>query len=56
MLNILIKNKKIIISIIIILLIPIIMPLIEVLFKIVITFGRYIGTNIRLIEEGICVK
>lgn len=54
MLNI-IKNEKIK-YLFIFIIVLICMPLIEVLFNIVITLGRYIGTNIRLIEEGICLR
>ena len=56
MLDIIRKNKSKIIPILIVLIVLTLMPLIEVLFKIVITTGRYVGTNIRLIEEGICIK
>ena len=56
MLNILKNNRKIILIIIIILLIPFIMPIIEILYNCLINLGRILGTNLRLIEQGICFK
>lgn len=56
MLEIIKSNKKIIIIALLILLLPVIMPIIEILFNIVLTLGRYIGTNIRMIEMGVCNK
>ena len=50
------KYKQLIITILIIIFIPFILPIIEILFKMIITLGRYIGMNIRFIEEGICFK
>lgn len=50
------KHKKLFITLFIILLLPFILPILEVFIKILLTFGRYIGTNMRFIEEGICLK
>ena len=50
------NNKKIFITLLFILLIPIIIPFLEILIKVLLTYGRIIGTNVRYIEEGICLK
>lgn len=50
------NNKKIFIALALILLIPIIIPLFEILVNVILTYGRIIGTNVRYIEEGICLK
>lgn len=51
-----INKKEIIFVIIFILLLPFIIPIIEILVNCILNLGRVIGTNIRYIEEGICLK
>lgn len=56
MLNLLKKNEKVIILITLVLLLPFILPLIEIIFKVILNLGRIIGTNMRYVEQGICLK
>ena len=52
----LLDNKKIFIALAFIILIPFVIPIIDILIKCILNFGRLIGTNMRYIEEGICLK
>jgi len=49
-------KRKVILIIIIILLLPFILPLLEIIIKCIVNFGRMFGSNMRFIEEGICIK
>lgn len=49
-------NKKMIFIIIFIILLPFIIPIIEIILKCIINLGRLFGSNMRLIEEGNCLK
>ena len=51
-----IKKKEMIYAIIIILLLPFIIPIIEIVLNCILNLGRIIGTNLRYVEEGICLK
>jgi len=51
-----INKKEVIIIVILILLLPFILPIIEILVNCVLNLGRAIGTNLRHVEEGICLK
>ena len=51
-----INKKGITIIVILILLLPFIQPIIEIIFNCILNLGRIIGTNLRYIEEGICLK
>ena len=51
-----INKKEITIIVIFILLLPFILPIIEILSNCILNLGRVIGTNLRYVEEGICLK
>lgn len=51
-----INKKEIIILTSFIILLPFILPIIEILINCIINLGRIVGTNLRYVEEGICLK
>lgn len=54
MLNKIKLYKKEIITIIIILMIPFIEPLVEIILRVILNYGRYVGTIASNIGKGMC--